>query len=50
MMRIPRRWQELYTRGKKLRKDLIEQLGRLPKIPNSLLVWVYRWRNGVNVS
>lgn len=30
MMRIPRRWQELYTRGKKLRKDLIEQLGRLP--------------------
>ena len=31
MMRIPRRWQELYTKGKKLRKDLIEQLGRLPK-------------------
>ena len=31
MMRIPRRWQELYARGKKLRKDLIEQLGRLPK-------------------
>ena len=30
-MRIPRRWQELYTKGKKLRKDLIEQLGRLPK-------------------
>jgi RNA polymerase sigma-B factor len=31
MMRIPRRWQELYTRGKKLRKDLIEKLGRLPR-------------------
>ncbi len=31
MMRIPRRWQELYTKGKKLRKDLIEQLGRLPQ-------------------
>ena len=31
MMRIPRRWQELYARGKKLRKGLIEKLGRLPK-------------------
>jgi len=31
MMRIPRRWQELYTKGKKLRKDLIEKLGRLPR-------------------
>lgn len=31
MMRIPRRWQELYARGKKLKKDLIEQLGRLPQ-------------------
>ncbi len=31
MMRIPRRWQELYAKGKKLRKDLIENLGRLPK-------------------
>ena len=31
MMRIPRRWQELYAKGKKLRKDLIEQLGRLPQ-------------------
>ena len=31
MMRIPRRWQELYNRGKKLRKDLIEKLGRLPQ-------------------
>ncbi|MGV2829682.1 RNA polymerase sigma factor SigF [Myxosarcina sp. GI1(2024)] len=30
MMRIPRRWQELYTKGKKLRKELTEQLGRLP--------------------
>ena len=31
MMRIPRRWQELYARGKKLRKNLIEKLGRLPQ-------------------
>ncbi|GAB4541694.1 MAG: RNA polymerase sigma factor SigF [Pleurocapsa sp.] len=31
MMRIPRRWQELYARGKKLRKDLIEKFGRLPQ-------------------
>lgn len=30
VMRIPRRWQELYAKGKKLRKNLIEKLGRLP--------------------
>ena len=46
MMRIPRRWQELYTRGKKLRKDLIEELGRLPRdteLANSLGVPLEEW-------
>jgi RNA polymerase sigma-B factor len=31
VMKIPRRWQELYTKGKKLRKQLTTNLGRLPK-------------------
>ncbi len=31
VMRIPRRWQELYARGKKQRKLLMDTLGRLPK-------------------
>ncbi len=46
MMRIPRRWQELYTKGKKLRKDLIEKLGRLPKdieLADSLGVPLEEW-------
>lgn len=46
MMRIPRRWQELYARGKKLRKDLIEKLGRLPQdneIAFALDVSVQEW-------
>lgn len=46
MMRIPRRWQELYARGKKLRKDLIEKLGRLPQdneIARALDVSVQEW-------
>lgn len=46
MMRIPRRWQELYARGKKLRKDLIEKFGRLPKdneIAVALGVSVQEW-------
>jgi RNA polymerase sigma-B factor len=30
MMRIPRRWQDLYSKGKKLRKELTENLGRSP--------------------
>ncbi len=33
VMRIPRRWQELYTKGKKLRKQLAGELGRPPKEP-----------------
>ena len=46
MMRIPRRWQELYARGKKLRKDLIEKLGRLPRdieLANTLGVPLQEW-------
>jgi RNA polymerase sigma-B factor len=31
VMRIPRRWQDLYTKGKKLRKTLTTQLGRPPQ-------------------
>jgi RNA polymerase sigma-B factor len=31
VLRIPRRWQELYTKGKKLRKQLTVSLGRQPK-------------------
>ncbi|WP_013322551.1 RNA polymerase sigma factor SigF [Gloeothece verrucosa] len=31
VMRIPRRWQDLYTKGKKLRKQLAQTLGRQPK-------------------
>ncbi|WP_036480463.1 RNA polymerase sigma factor SigF [Myxosarcina sp. GI1] len=46
MMRIPRRWQELYTKGKKLRKELTEQFGRLPndlEIANGLDVPLEEW-------
>ena len=46
MMRIPRRWQELYARGKKLRKVLIEKLDRLPQdneIADALGVPVQEW-------
>lgn len=31
VMRIPRRWQELYAKGKVLRKDLSIELGRSPR-------------------
>ncbi|AFZ36796.1 RNA polymerase, sigma 28 subunit, SigD/FliA/WhiG [Stanieria cyanosphaera PCC 7437] len=46
MMRIPRRWQELYNQGKKLRKQLIEALERLPydtEIAKALGVSVQEW-------
>ena len=46
MMRIPRRWQELYAKGKKLRKELIEKLGRLPKdieLADALGVPLHEW-------
>ena len=31
VMRIPRRWQDLYAKGKKLRKELSNEWGRLPQ-------------------
>lgn len=46
VMRIPRRWQELHTRGKKLRKTLTATLGRQPKeieIAQALGVSLHEW-------
>ncbi len=46
IMRIPRRWQEMYTRGKKLRKQLQTSLGRQPKeheIAQALGVSLEEW-------
>jgi RNA polymerase sigma-B factor len=31
LMRIPRRWQDLYNKGKKIRKQLSQSLGRQPQ-------------------
>ena len=47
IMRIPRRWQELYNRGKKLRKQLTGTLGRVPQeteIAQALGVTVHEWQ------
>lgn len=47
VMRIPRRWQELYARGKKQRKNLIHILGRLPKdneIAAALNISLQEWQ------
>jgi RNA polymerase sigma-B factor len=46
MMKIPRRWQDLYSKGKKLRKELSNNLGRLPQdleIARSLGVSIQEW-------
>ncbi len=46
IMRIPRRWQELYNKGKKLRKQLTASLGRTPKdveIAQGLNVSLEEW-------
>lgn len=46
VMRIPRRWQELHTKSKKLRKQLTENLGRTPKdfeIAKALGVSLQEW-------
>ncbi|MGK7876499.1 MAG: RNA polymerase sigma factor SigF [Xenococcaceae cyanobacterium] len=46
VMRIPRRWQELYSKGKKLRKQLAATLGRQPQdieIAEALGVSVQEW-------
>jgi RNA polymerase sigma-B factor len=46
MMRIPRRWQDLYSKGKKMRKELTENLGRMPKdneIATALGISLQEW-------
>ena len=48
LLKIPRRWQDLYTQGQKVRKDLALSLGRSPKdteIACVLQVSVQEWRN-----
>jgi RNA polymerase sigma-B factor len=46
VLRIPRRWQELYAKGKKLRKQLIVSLGRAPQereIAQELGISLHEW-------
>ena len=46
-VRIPRRWQELCAKAKRLRKELAQTLGRLPKdneIAKELGVSISEWR------
>ncbi len=47
LLKIPRRWQELYNEGQKIRRKLSISLGRPPKdseIANILKVSVYEWQ------
>lgn len=47
VLRIPRRWQELYTKGKNLRKQLQTRLGRSPKeseIAQELSISLDEWQ------
>jgi RNA polymerase sigma-B factor len=47
LLKIPRRWQELYNEGQKVRKDLAIALGRPPKdneIAHELRVSVQEWQ------
>jgi len=47
LVKIPRRWQELYNEGQKIRKELAIQLGRSPKdseIAEKLQVSVQEWQ------
>jgi RNA polymerase sigma-B factor len=46
VLRIPRRWQELYTKGKKLRKQLAVALGRQPReqeVADALGISLLEW-------
>jgi RNA polymerase sigma-B factor len=48
LIKIPRRWQDLYTQGQKIRKELALTLGRCPRdseIARSLQVSVQEWRD-----
>jgi RNA polymerase sigma-B factor len=47
LLKIPRRWQELYNEGQKIRKELAVRLGRPPKdleIANELQVSLQEWQ------
>jgi RNA polymerase sigma-B factor len=47
LLKIPRRWQELYNEGQKVRKELAMSLGRPPKdaeIASQLRVSVQEWQ------
>lgn len=47
LLKIPRRWQELYNEGQKVRKELSESLGRPPKdaeIAQVLDVSLHEWQ------
>lgn len=47
LLKIPRRWQELYNEGQKVRKELAEILGRPPKdaeIAKRLKVSLQEWQ------
>ncbi|MBW4636148.1 MAG: RNA polymerase sigma factor SigF [Iphinoe sp. HA4291-MV1] len=47
LLKIPRRWQELYNEGQKVRKELALTLGRPPKdseIANKLKVSLQEWQ------
>ena len=47
VMRIPRKWQELYTKGRKLSKKLTVMLGRIPQdreIAQALKISLSEWR------
>ena len=46
VMRIPRRWQELFAKGKTLRKELTIKLGRSPKeseVAQALGISIHEW-------
>jgi RNA polymerase sigma-B factor len=46
VMRIPRRWQELYAKGKTLRKELTMTLGRPPReteVAQALGITIHEW-------
>jgi RNA polymerase sigma-B factor len=47
LLKIPRRWQELYNEGQKIRKELATSLGRPPKdaeIANKLHISTQEWQ------
>ena len=48
LLKIPRRWQDLYTQGQKVRRELALSLGRCPRdseIARKLQVSVQEWRD-----